>query len=215
MLYPAELLRQVTVAIIPVFRPDCKCPLQFCARFLILQDGHEPLHGFRLRGNWAFWKQQKKRATKTDRQKIAFLSYYVCRGDHWSPVNLPQQRIFRDSFLQGKRARASNARPYKSFSTAWKNPTARKQLDISIKRTLKIGHRLCRLCAVHQRKKAAAIFLPQLFGGSWWIRKPRSKKQSAGLFFAVCGRPTCSNPTSSSTKKNPQPKLRVLFVWVW
>ena len=27
VLYPAELLRQVTVAIIPVFRPDCKCPL--------------------------------------------------------------------------------------------------------------------------------------------------------------------------------------------
>ncbi len=41
--------------------------------------------------------------------------YCVCRGDHWSPANLPQQRIFRDSFLQGKRARASNARPYKSF----------------------------------------------------------------------------------------------------
>ena len=50
-------------------------------------------------------------------QKIAFLPYCVCRGDHWSPANLPQQRIFRDSFLQGKRARASNARPYKSFST--------------------------------------------------------------------------------------------------
>ena len=64
-------------------------------------------------------------------------------------------------------------------------------------------------------KKAAAISLPQLFGGSWWIRKPRSKKQSAGLFFAVCGRPTCSNPTSSSTKKNPQPKLRVLFGGSW
>ena len=139
----------------------------------------------------------------------------MCRGDHWSPVNLPQQRIFRDSFLQGKRAQASNARPYKSFSTAWKNPTARKQLDISIKRTLKIAHCLCLFCAIQQRKKAAAISLPQLFGGSWWIRKPRSKKQSAGLFFAVCGRPTCSNPTSSSTKKNPQPKLRVLFVWVW
>ena len=60
-----------------------------------------------------------------------------------------------------------------------------------------------------------AISLPQLFGGSWWIRKPRSKKQSAGLFFAVCGRPTCSNPTSSSTKKNPQPKLRVLFGGSW
>ena len=88
-------------------------------------------------------------------------------------------------------------------------------MDIFIKRTLKIGHRLFRFCAIQQRKKAAAISLPQLFGGSWWIRKPRSKKQSAGLFFAVCGRPTCSNPTSSSTKKNPQPKLRVLFGGSW
>ena len=52
-----------------------------------------------------------------DCQKIAFLPYCVCRGDHWSPANLPQKRIFRDSFLQGKWARASNARPYKSFST--------------------------------------------------------------------------------------------------
>ena len=39
-----------------------------------------------------------------------------CRGDHWLPANLPQQRIFRDSFLQGKRAlmgnpRAGHARP--------------------------------------------------------------------------------------------------------
>ena len=42
------------------------------------------------------------------RQSRCFLTYW---GDHWSPVNLPQQRIFRDSFLQGKRARASNARP--------------------------------------------------------------------------------------------------------
>ena len=84
-------------------------------------------------------------------------------------------------------------------------------MDISIKRTLKIAHCLCLFCAIQQRKKAAAISLPQLFDGSWWIRKPRSKKQSAGLFFAVCGRPTCSNPTSSSTKKDPQPKLRVLF----
>ena len=88
-------------------------------------------------------------------------------------------------------------------------------MDISIKRTLKIGHCLCRFCAIQQRKKAVATSLPQHFGGSWWIRKPRSKKQSAGLFFAVCGRPTCSNPTSSSTKKNPQPKLRVLFGGSW
>ena len=53
----------------------------------------------------------------SDCQKNVFLPCCVCRGDHWSPASLPQQRIFRDSFLQGKRARASNARPYKSFST--------------------------------------------------------------------------------------------------
>ena len=47
--------------------------------------------------------------------KNASLPYYVCRGDHWSPANLPQQRIFRESFFQGKQARASNARPYRSF----------------------------------------------------------------------------------------------------
>ena len=55
-------------------------------------------------------------------KKIAFLPFCVCRGDHWSPVSLPQQRIFRESFLQGKRARASNARPYKRFSAAWASP---------------------------------------------------------------------------------------------
>ena len=49
--------------------------------------------------------------------KNVFLPCCVCRGDHWSPASLPQQRIFRDGFLQGKRARASNARPYKSVST--------------------------------------------------------------------------------------------------
>ena len=54
----------------------------------------------------------------SDCQKNVFLPCCVCRGDHWSPASLPQQRIFRDSFLQGKRARASNARPYKSVSTS-------------------------------------------------------------------------------------------------
>ena len=63
-----------------------------------------------------------------------------------------------------------------------KNPTARKQLEISIKRTLKIGHCLCRFCAIQQRKKAAAISLPQLFGGSWWIRTTEALSSR----FTVC-----------------------------
>ena len=37
-----------------------------------------------------------------------------CRGDHWSPTNPAQQRVFRESCFTEKRARAGNARPYKS-----------------------------------------------------------------------------------------------------
>ena len=55
-------------------------------------------------------------------------------------------------------------------------------MDISIKRTLKIGHRLCRFCAMQQRKKAASISLPQLFGGSWWIRTTEALSSR----FTVC-----------------------------
>ena len=39
----------------------------------------------------------------------------MCRGDHWSPADLTQQRFFRGNYLTDKRARASNARPNKSF----------------------------------------------------------------------------------------------------
>lgn len=39
----------------------------------------------------------------------------MCRGDHWSPANLVQQRVFQESIFTEKRAGASNARPCKSF----------------------------------------------------------------------------------------------------
>ena len=39
----------------------------------------------------------------------------MCRGDHWSPANLVQQRVFQESIFTEKRAGASNARLYKSF----------------------------------------------------------------------------------------------------
>ena len=50
--------------------------------------------------------------------KIAFYAYWMRRGDHWSPANLAQQRFFPEVFFTYKRARASNARPYKSFLKA-------------------------------------------------------------------------------------------------
>ena len=39
----------------------------------------------------------------------------MCRGDHWSPASLVQQRVFQESIFTENRARVSNARPYKSF----------------------------------------------------------------------------------------------------
>ena len=51
--------------------------------------------------------------------------------------------------------------------------------------------------------------------GAGGFAKPRSKQQSAGLLLAAFGRPTCSNPTSSGTKKDPQPQLRISFGGSW
>ena len=51
--------------------------------------------------------------------------------------------------------------------------------------------------------------------GAGGFAKPRSNQQSAGLLIAAFGRPTCSNPTSSGTKKDPQPQLRISFGGSW
>ena len=51
----------------------------------------------------------------SDRQKIAFLPYCVCRGDHWSPVNLPQQRFFRDSCLTKQTGTGEQCSPLQEF----------------------------------------------------------------------------------------------------
>ena len=40
---------------------------------------------------------------------------YVCRGDHWSPVNLPPQRIFRDSFLVRQVGTGEQCSPLQMF----------------------------------------------------------------------------------------------------
>ena len=39
----------------------------------------------------------------------------VCRGDHWSPANLPPQRIFRDSFLARQTGTGEQCSPLQAF----------------------------------------------------------------------------------------------------
>ncbi|MEE0074784.1 MAG: hypothetical protein U0I97_04620, partial [Gemmiger formicilis] len=51
----------------------------------------------------------------SDRLKIAFSPYCVCRGDHWSPASLPPQRIFRDSFLARQTGTGEQCSPLQKF----------------------------------------------------------------------------------------------------
>ena len=54
-------------------------------------------------------------------------AYRVCRGDHWSPANLPPQRIFRDSCLVRQAGTGEQCSPLQEFSPVWaRNISARR-----------------------------------------------------------------------------------------
>ena len=57
----------------------------------------------------------ENRTVPSGRGAIAFLPYCVRRGDHWSPANLPQQRIFRDSFLARQTGTGEQCSPLQEF----------------------------------------------------------------------------------------------------
>ena len=51
----------------------------------------------------------------------------VCRGDHWSPANLPPQRIFRVSCLVRQAGTGEQCSPLQEFSPVWaRNISARR-----------------------------------------------------------------------------------------
>ena len=70
------------------------------------------------------------------------------------------------------REKISDERVNSPQSARQKSPTALKRLDISIKRTLKIGHRLRWFCAMQQRKEPVTFFMSQAFGAPEGIRTP-------------------------------------------
>ena len=85
--------------------------------------------------------------------KNASLPYYVCRGDHWSPANLPPQRIFRDSCLVRQAGTGEQCSPLQEFSPVWaRNIPARRTVlsptacGQSAPRRGGQGARFCLLC---------------------------------------------------------------------
>ena len=60
-------------------------------------------------------------------ERTRVLPCCVCRGDHWSPANLPPQRIFRDSCLVGQAGTGEQCSPLQEFSPVWaRNIPARR-----------------------------------------------------------------------------------------
>ena len=77
----------------------------------------------------------------------------VCRGDHWSPANLPPQRIFRDSCLVRQAGTGEQCSPLQEFSPVWaRNIPARRTVlsptacGQSAPRRGGQGARFCLLC---------------------------------------------------------------------
>ena len=54
--------------------------------------------------------QKQQRVKKSQPEPIECVGATIGR-----PLNWAQQRVFRENFFKDKRARASNARPYKSY----------------------------------------------------------------------------------------------------
>ena len=92
------------------------------------------------------WLQENWKHSENSRKKLKF-SLKNCKIGRQGRENSPQ-------------------------SVRQKSPTALKRLDISIKRTLKIGHRLCWFCAMQQRKKPVTFFMSQALGAPEGIRTP-------------------------------------------
>ena len=65
-----------------------------------------------------------------------------------------------------------------------KSPADLKWLDISIKRTWKIGHRLRWFCAIQQRKEPVTFFMSQAFGAPEGIRTPGTWRRRPVLYPA-------------------------------
>ena len=115
------------------------------------------------------WAERDRRGRTwfaPDCQKIAFLPYCVCRGDHWSPADLPQQRIFRDSFLARQTGAGEQCSPLQEFfDRQWRTWFAHRSLAAVVSPPGRCKHRpLHRRGGFHIRP--GRLRLPQASVGS-------------------------------------------------
>ena len=83
-------------------------------------------------------------------QKISTLLYRECRGDHWSPASLAQQRAFRDGFLTRHTGMGEQCSPLQEFFDSLNSPA-----DCFLERGLRIHQLPPKSCG---KNIAAAFF---------------------------------------------------------
>ena len=126
------------------------------------------------------WKTWKQTENCREKQKIPAANGKLAAGKlktFWKQQK--KVEIFAEK-LQNRAAGEGKLAPKRPT----KSPTALKRLDISIKRTLKIGHRLCWFCAMQQRKKPVTFFMSQAFGALEGTRTPGLLIRSQTLYPA-------------------------------
>ena len=72
----------------------------------------------KIEGDFCWWGRDRRRSGHARPQcvkKTSTLLYRECRGDHWSPASLAQQRAFRDGFLTRHAGTGEQCSPLQEF----------------------------------------------------------------------------------------------------
>ena len=99
----------------------------------------------------------------------------VCRGDHWSPANLPPQRIFRDSCLVRQAGTGEQCSPLQEFSPVWAR-------NIPARRTV-LSPTACGRSPLAEGAKRRGAFLPVVRASGFISACALSKTILCGILF--------------------------------
>mgnify|MGYP003251648765 FL=1 len=93
-------------------------------------------------------------------KKIAFLPYCMCRGDHWLPATLPQQRIFWDSLLTRQTGTGEQCSPLQEFFDSLTESTHLSILVAVLGLYLFVTYNLCFFLYSKKQQPATCRLLP-------------------------------------------------------
>ena len=118
-------------------------------------------------------------------------AYRVCRGDHWSPANLPPQRIFRDSCLVRQAGTGEQCSPLQEFSPVWARNISARRTVLSptacgrspLAEGAKRGRCPAWSCLPLSKTKSVGAYSICARGGLSYRKRARADMESAPTFF--------------------------------